>query len=354
MADAQKEKVTLPVLATVKAAYGDVFGNFAAFLKIVWVIWLALLIAVELPALLLGEQVRKELAVQQAQIGDAAKKENVVAPPAQEPAGESMESDKKAGETTQAAGEAPAMPVPRTRLSLDLLVASMILNLVQVALIFCFSVAWYRQLLLHEEKGRLIGLRFGKREWNFGWTSVKAGFALAPLSFILFGVVMANAPGAEVTADIRQQNLVIMVVCLITMLYVQARLSLAYALTVMGENKAPIARSWELSRGQSLRLMAGNLLTVAPISAAVMGFVYALSWGITQMLGAPAVPGALEQAPDPNSPIMLAFSIFMKAVGALFTLLVVATLSAFQARSYAYLLRASAPPAANDGQSSAP
>lgn len=317
----QPSKITLPIIPTTIAAFRDVLGDIKGFFKISWVIWFVLVLVVELPSFILADKVRKELAEQPA-------------------VSATVRDEKSALDSTapEAGSEKPTLP--RTRLSVDVIVATMVLNVAQVLLLFCFSVAWYRQLLLHDDKGKTIPLRFGKREVDYMWTSMKASFAMLPVVLILLGLVtsMAMPDAAAPTPGEQQQNLVLIGLAIAALLYAQARLSMSYALTVVGETQAPVARSWRMTAGQGFPIMLGNVVMIGIPTIIMVAAIMGLSFMMEQAASA-AAPEHGGLVPAGSNLGTLALSAGLKAIGAFFTLMTAGMLSAYQARIYALLVR---------------
>jgi hypothetical protein len=254
-----------PVLATVLAAYRDVFADFPAFLRSVWLILALLIVVVEFPTLLVFEHIRSdilpELQEVKQRLQDAAAQGATVLDPADE-------------EKAVALTSKLLLPT----------VGILLINLLWMGLVFRFTYAWYRQLLTGEDKGKLIGFRLAKPEWQLIWTGTKVALALFPLCFLGFGVLMTVSPppGTAATASIGDAWPYIAVV-VAGFLYLQSRMTVAYPATVIGDTEAPVRQSWNLTRRQALWLVSGNLLTVLPALLAGLALFMGLA-GILQFI----------------------------------------------------------------------
>jgi hypothetical protein len=199
--------------------------------------------------------------------------------------------------------------------------------------LFRFTLGWYRQLLLGENKGEVVKLRLGKPEWQLMLTSVKAGFAFMPFVFIAMMILTAAYPDGDVKVAAAFDIWPWLGGLLLCVLYVQARLALAYPICAMGEHTTSVRQSWRLTQRQSLRIAAGNLLIELPFIAAMVGVVYALSWLLALVIH----PETLMQ----NNIADILVRILFKAIAEFFILLIIAGISAYHARCYAYLVRSS-------------
>ncbi|HVY12862.1 MAG TPA: hypothetical protein VHB73_04790 [Alphaproteobacteria bacterium] len=305
--------VRLPVLATVLAAWRDVFADFPATLRALSLIFAVLMVFTEVPLLFISNYVHDVVtpAMAQTEKADSAPAEAAASTPA----------------------DRLAKISPATRAGV--LLGALALYTLQMVLVFGFMYAWYHQLLTGENKGKPIRPRFGKNEWRLMWTSVKVGFALLPVLFFAVGVVTAAYPTGDVKAAPAFSPWPPLVILLIIGLYVQARTALAYPATVASENDAPFMESWTLTRKQALPLALGNVLVEVPFFAGMYLLFLAIAWALGLVLPVP------EEGKELGGPLLFAVQLFLKAVGQLSVLLFVALLSAFHARAYAYLVRAS-------------
>jgi hypothetical protein len=182
-------------------------------------------------------------------------------------------------------------------------------------------------LSLGAPKDKIILFRFGKMELDYSWTSVKTAFVLLPLLLIAvalaFSLIMpqpGETSGPETYAFIA--------IGVLASLYLQARLSIAYPLTVMGDAE-PVKKSWKLTGRYGVQLAIGQVLIVVPMMVVMLGFVFAASALIEHFR-----PDAL----DTHRELPLFAALLLKAIGSLFTLSVFAALVAFQARAYGFLV----------------
>jgi hypothetical protein len=293
-----------PVFTTVRAAYADVFGNFPAFLRGIWLIWLLLFVLVDVP----NHFVTQDAGVMMKTLA------------------------KNLPENTQLKPEEVMMsghPV----LKLPYIVLMGAFSCLQMMLVICFTVAWYVQLLRGENKGKTLTPRLGKREWNYAWTSLKVGFVLFPAFVILGGLLTAFLPQSGEGGP-TVETYMCMVVAGLLALYLQARLSMSFPLTVLDHIQEPLKQSWDMTKKNSLPVMAGLISVFIPILLLMVTVILLLSVG-AEALFAPGHVSAGEEEMVFPAPIVLG----LKAVGSLFTLLIFGVLSAFQARAYAYFLR---------------
>jgi hypothetical protein len=308
-----------PVLATVSAAYRDVFADFPAFLRSVWLILALLIVVVEIPTLLVFEHIRSDILPELQEV-----KQKLQASVAQGATALDPADQEKAEQLT-------------SRLLLPT-IGILGINLLWMVLLFRFTYAWYRQLLTGEEKGKLIGFRLAKPEWQLIWTGTKVALVLFPLFFMGFGVLITvnPPPGAEATGSVADvwPYLAVMIAGL---LYLQSRMTVAYPATVIGDTDAPVRQSWNLTRRQSLRLIAGNLLAALPALLAGIALFFGLA-GILQFV----VPmPELEMGQEPGRVGVVLAQVVVKIAISAWSLLFFALLSAFHAHAYAYLVRSS-------------
>ncbi len=313
----------LPVVSTVVAAYQDVFADLPATLRAMALIAALLVLVVEVPMLFLSDYVTRNLEP----AAPAASWEDALEPEAEKPA---MPEDGAPSGADEAVQPSESLT---TRAPLVVL-AAMILSAIQMLILFRFTLAWYRQLLSGEGRGRVIPFRFGKPEIRLVWTSIKVGFVFLPVIFIT-SAVLAYAGSPEGGGDVSGLWPLLLAMVAV-LLFLQARMALAYPATVMEATEAPVRQSWNLTRRQSLGLILGNLLSILPGIAGLMLVFWGLSWIFSFVLPEPE-PGQAA------APILLAGHLVMKITGVFGMLLLVATLSAFHAHAYAYLMRSSSP-----------
>ncbi len=332
------QPLSLPLLATVKAAYGDVCNDFFGFLKIIWVILLMMVLFVELPMLMVQREVyysvHPEKRVEASQIVDASKLD---LPSTEKKSSEKAPTDNTTSDVTKDATMEQASRVDPTHVMI-----MMGLSLLQLLLIFSFSVAWYKQLLFNEKKGSTVFLHFGKLEWNFGLTAMKSGIVLAPIVLVLMSYYMASIPGFAEGEPIHLADYTGLYVggCVL-MLYLVSRLSMSYPLTMMGRYDAPIKESWSMTKHQAGRIMLGFLMMSFPVTIVTMVVVVGASYLIN--MGAPTLPdGTISKDIETG----FAEHLFYKTIGSLYMIFAFALVSAFYARAYAFLVRSQQAPAA--------
>lgn len=319
---------SIPIRATVRDAYRDVFSDFKGFFKTTWLIWLLLLLCVEVPMGFLTEQMRSELGSDGAVTDTRAvlEESGLVEKPQEKP------SVAQGGAPVQAQAEKP-----RKTISLKTAAMVMVVDIIQVLLLFSFVVAWYRALLLHEKRGSIIAPRLGRNEWHYAWTNMKAGFVLAPFFiFIFLGIAgMAMNAGPEVT--ISGVDIAVLGLGLVALFYLQARLALAYPATAVGEHITPLKHAWDLSRGLGWRILGGNLLVVLPLMSGLLLFAALLSKLVDWL--APLPDPSLAQAQQAVPALVTYGQVLMKIISNYFILVFFGVLSAFHARIYATLMR---------------
>ncbi len=316
----------LPVISTVKTAYFDVFGNVFSFFKVSWLILIMVVLFVELPMLVVQREVyfsiHPEQRIENGQNSETAKIDLPV-------------SEKSATEHSFVSEDAKRVEEEASRVSLKHVLVMMGLSLLQLVIMLSFSVAWYRQLLFHDKKGETIVLRFGKMEWNFAITCMKAGFALAPVMLVLMSYVMASIPGFSEGEPINlADSWWLFVGGTILQLYLIARLSMSYPLTMMGQFDKPIKQSWEMTRNHAGRMALGFLLMVLP--ATLLTIIVSGGVGYLLNLGTPSVP---VDAATADIEVGFAEHLVYKTIGSIYMLFVFALVSSFYARTYAFLVR---------------
>lgn len=333
-----KSSIPLPVLTTIKAAYGDVFGKLSAFLNVIWLILLMMVLFVEIPTLIVTQEIFSTLHPDAASAKPLEAKIDL------------PDTEKNALEKKQPPAETdPSTPasIPRDestqsitmeeaqRVRPEHVLMIMALNLLQMAMIFSFSVAWYRQLLMDDRKGKTILFNYGKPEWNFTLTSMKSGFVLAPVVLVIVSYIMASIPGFSGPEAIPlQESWPVFLGGGILMLYLLARLSMGYPLTIMGHIAEPIRQSWLMTKYQAGRILIGSLIMALPVLLVSLLIVVGISILITStgnVFSGENVPASTQ--------ISFAEHVIFKTVGSAFILFLFALVSAFYARVYAFLVR---------------
>src|SRR5262249_21935508 len=112
----------------------------------------------------------------------------------------------------------------------------------------------------------------------------------------------------------------------------QARVALSYPASVMGETAAPVRQSWNLTRGQVVPLVLGNILALIPAMAALSLLAYGIAWILSVIFSSPALNKEVFAVP---------LNLVLRMVGLFSAMILMGLLSAFHARSYAYLVRSS-------------
>lgn len=319
------QSLPLPVLATVKAAYGDVIGNLKGFLGSIWLILLMMVLFVEIPTLMMTQYIYNSIHPELQNAPNAASGKIDL------PATEKGTAEKIA----EAENSKPVTIEEARQVKPEHLAVILGLSLLQMAMLFSFSVAWYRQLLLGEKKDRTILFHYGKAEWNFTKTAMKSGFALAPIVLVVTSFFMASIPefsGGEAVS--LEDNWYIFAGCGVLMMYIIARLSMSYPLTVMGEVTTPFKQSWTMTAQQVWRIMLGNILLALPTVLAALGIVIGVSLAITS--AEQSITGEAVQA---GARLGFAEHVLFKAIGATFILFLFGLMSAFYARVYAFMVR---------------
>ncbi|NDE91069.1 MAG: hypothetical protein EB059_08050 [Alphaproteobacteria bacterium] len=297
----------LPVIATVKAAYRDVFGDLKAFAGVMWLTLLMMVVFVELPTLMVTQAISKFIHPEK--YVEAGVDTNISAE----------------HELPKTDAEVDAVTVDDARhVPPEYVFMLMGLNLLATAILFSFSFAWYRQLLVGEKKGKMIVFHFGKAEWRFAITALKCGFAVAPFMLVMVSFAMASLPefagGAPQSLG---ESMPVFLICGVLMLAIMARVSMSYPLTVMHITDAPIKQSWVMTRQQTLRIVAGIITMVVPLFSGSLLVVIGINYLLNGGKGAPT----------------FAEHLLYKTLGSLFLLVACALISAFTARAYAFLVR---------------
>ncbi len=324
------QSLPLPVLATVKAAYGDVFGNLKGFLGSIWLILLMMVLFVEIPTLIMTQQIYKSIHPEaHTTLDDMTGKIDVPSPE------KSLEEKSTAEKVAASENSRPVTIEEARQVKPEHLAIILALSLFQMAMIFSFSVAWYRQLLLGEKKDKTIVFSYGKPEWHFTLTAMKSGFALAPIVLVFTSFFMASIPefsGGEAVS--LEDNWAVFLGCGLLMMFVIARLSMSYPLTVMGQTTEPFKQSWVMTAKHVWRIMLGNILLALPTVVVALGIVIGVS-----LLISSAQQGIAGDVAQQGNRLGFAEHVLFKAIGAAFILFLFGLMSAFYARVYAFMIR---------------
>ncbi|WP_162913225.1 hypothetical protein [Rhodospirillaceae bacterium SYSU D60014] len=142
---------------------------------------------------------------------------------------------------------------------------SIVITLVWVIGSTIFLVSWNRRVLLGEPATSLASLRVGPREERYLGIGIlfilviyASVFAAEEALFWLYGPQF----GPEFLWLL--DRLAIPVI-LLAILALGARFSLAFPIVALDGPRHPLVAAWRLSRGQTLRLMGGFLLTIIPL-----------------------------------------------------------------------------------------
>ncbi|MDX1923201.1 MAG: hypothetical protein SFW65_08750 [Alphaproteobacteria bacterium] len=319
------QSLPLPIIATVKAAYGDVIGNLKAFLGSIWLILLMMVLFVEIPTLIVTQEIYKSIHPE-VQIAQQDMGPKLDLPPSEKGVTEKIAE----AENSRAVTIAEARQVKAEHLAMILA-----LNLFQVAMVFSFSVAWYRQLLLGEKKDKTIIFHYGKPEWHFTLTAMKSGFAQAPIVLVMVSFFMASIPefaGGEAVSI--SDNWPLFIGGIVLMLYLIARTSMSYPITVMGEVTEPFKQSWVMTKQNVWRIFLGNLLIGLPTVIVALGIVIGVS-----LLISTTQQNVTGEAAQAINRLSFAEHVLFKTIGAAFILFLFGLISAFYARAYAFMIR---------------
>ncbi|MBY0428975.1 MAG: hypothetical protein K2Q32_07125 [Alphaproteobacteria bacterium] len=323
------QPLSLPIIATVKAAYGDVFAKPMAFIKVMWLVLLMMILFVDLPMMVTQREAYLSMhpdkrAEQTEKIGPA----KIDVP----------DTEKQATEKPTEATD-KALSTEASSLKPEYALAMLGISLLQLVLLFSYSVAWYRQLLFGDKKDKTIMFRFGKMEYQFAVTAMKNGLVLAPIMLVMMSYYMSSIPGFS---DGEPINIIdywwLFLAGIILVLYLVARLSMSYPLTMMGQFDEPIKQSWNLTNGQSLQIALGFINMVVPASIALIVIVV----GASYLMNFGAQP--TDEELNRNLDLAFAEHLVYRVIGATYMLYVFALVTAFYARSYAFLVRSQQSP----------
>lgn len=313
--------LSFPLLATVRASFRDVFGDIKGFFKISWLMWLMIILLVELPMSFLADDIHKNADTAQSMADFRAQMQGGAE------TGQA-EIDQGVTSTDQAV---PGAAGSKSRVTPMQLMMVMGLNLVQILLLMRFILAWVRALVLHEQRGELIRPIVGKREFYLLWTSMKASAIMMPLTIFSFYPIAMLMMGMPLS----QFDILIAAGFLVGLVYLQARFSLSYVLSSIGENEEPVRQSWLLTKGQALRIIGGNFLVMLPLFLVITLVTFVLSI---------AVAGLVTSSGDAETAVVQVpywLRAIYKGIGTAFLLVVTGVITAFYARVYATLVRQS-------------
>lgn len=315
--------LSLPILATLKAAYGDVFAKPTSFMKVMWLILLMMVLFVDLPMMV--TQREAYLSMHPDKRVEITQKS------------EPTKIDLPATEQSTSEAVRPSPPEGNS-LKMEYVLVMLAISLLQLVLLFSFSVAWYRQLLFGDNKGKTITFRFGKMEYQFGVTAMKNGLVMAPIMLIMMSYYIASIPGFADGDPIDVADYWwLFVTGAMAMMFLVARLSMSYPLTMMGQFDAPVKQSWNLTKGQSLQIGLGFFTMVVPASIAMIVVVV----GASYLINAGAQP--TDEELNRNLDISFVEHLIYRAIGSAYMLYVFGLVSAFYARAYAFLVRSQDP-----------
>lgn len=206
MADAAK---SLPVFETVGQSFGYSFKNIGLMIKLSW-LWVILLLVLAAAFLAL--------------FGDAAQVEG------------------------QAVPDGGAMA------------AFTVLMVVYFIAIYSIAVGWHRALLLGEQPG-WINFRVGRRELGYlGYTLLVALLAAFPMliGFLVVGALTSFSGDSRETLGLGL--IAVGAAGVVVMLLLMGRLQLVLPGTAVGDRRVAIRQSFDLTRGNSWRILGGFLL----------------------------------------------------------------------------------------------
>lgn len=142
----------------------------------------------------------------------------------------------------------------------------------QGLLLSILAVYWHRNILLHETEAPAVPLRFDAPVWRF------IGYMLA-LALVVFAVTFAGAMAAVALSGGSSGGAatigLVMIPLVLGAMTLMFRLALALPAAAVGDRKTGLRRSWALTRGNTPRLFAIQLLLFAAAVAAGLLFVQA-------------------------------------------------------------------------------
>lgn len=320
----------LPLRLTLLAALKDTFGDIKGFARAVALIWVAMLIFVDAPSLYLAESINRGI------VEELKKKGEI---PEEAPSTAGLEEKKKA--LDPALVQKLSREDIRNAIKMEYLALNMLLSLAQALLVFSFVVAWYKGLLLGQGQGKMIIPLLGRMEWDYGWTSMKVGLVSAPIIIVMMGFALAGSPefAAETGGEDIRKHIPLFVIGTVALVYLQSRLAMAYPLTIVGKKNEVLKQAWKMTEGNGLQIMMGNILLMVPLMLVMIGVIMGVAW-LLQTLGFEPAP-RLSLDPTPFTTHVAAM--MLRGLGGIFTLAMLAALSAFHARLYAYFVRVQQP-----------
>ena len=156
-------------------------------------------------------------------------------------------------------------------------------ELVALPLLVAFAVAWHRASLVANNTGRHEVGRFGRRELRY--LGVLLGLLATLLLILVVGGILyllASGGPAEVAAAGPVLRWLIGGL-LLAGLFFGVRFILVFPAIAIGDREVSLRRSWQLTRGNSLRLFVAFLATCLPLMllkyAVVISAGYALVSG---------------------------------------------------------------------------
>ena len=222
-----------------------------------------------------------------------------------------------------------------TSLKLEYALVMLGISVLQMLIIFSYSVAWYQQLLFNEKKDSTIFFRFGKLEYNFAITAMKAGIVLAPVVFVMISYFMATMPGfSDGEPIVLEDYWWLFLGGAVLLMFLLARCSMSYPLTIMGQFEKPIKLSWDMTKQQPLQIVLGFFSMIIPPSLGMMAIVMAAST-LMNLDGQPVQEEIISAKLD----FVFVEHLIYRAIGSAYMLVVFALVSAFYARTYAFLVR---------------
>ncbi len=320
------QQLSLPILTTVKIAYGDVFGKPITFFKVIWLVLLMMVLFIDLPMLITQREAYFSMHPdKRVEVAQSASTTKIDLPATEKQTPDTKLTDKTATDV---------MMKEASGLKLEYVLVMIGISLLQLLLLFSYSVAWYRQLLFGDNKDKTIIFHFGKMEYNFAITAMKSGLVMAPIVLLMMSYYIASIPGFSEEEPISlAEHWWLFVGCGLLLTYLVARVSMSYPLTMMGQFDEPIKQSWKITKDQPLPIAMGFFCMVIPASIAMIILVVAASY-LMNMGG--HIP---EEHVSRTLDVTFAEHLIYRAIGSAYMLYVFALVSAFYARAYAFLVR---------------